>query len=333
MLISIIVPVYNVQKYIDECINSILGQECKDYELILVDDGSTDDSGKICDYYAKNNEKISVLHKENGGLSDARNAGIQVAKGDYILFVDSDDYIGKGSLMEINRCLIEQKQMIDVVFLEAIKFYPDGTEMSMGDGYIVDNINGQPKEKVMQHLAELPKFPGSACTKLVRREMIMNSKLFFEKGLLSEDIEWTIRLLKEADTFAYCSVPYYYYRQKRAGSITNTSSKINLVHLLSTIKKFASKNMGIPYQKEINSFCAYEYIVVLVNYAALKAKDKSILYKEVNELKWILKYSIPLSGQKLYVILQIIGVRGTSIMLKLYRNCNLRYRRWFGTKS
>ena len=95
MLISIIVPVYNVENYLKECIDSILRQEFRDYEIILVDDGSKDDSGKICDEYGKKYSFISVIHKKNGGLSDARNFGLKIAKGEYILFIDSDDYIAK----------------------------------------------------------------------------------------------------------------------------------------------------------------------------------------------------------------------------------------------
>ena len=91
--ISIIVPVYNVEKYLKKCVDSILGQTFTDFELLLIDDGSTDNSGSICDELAKTDNRIKVIHKENGGLSDARNIGIEVAKGDFIGFIDSDDYI------------------------------------------------------------------------------------------------------------------------------------------------------------------------------------------------------------------------------------------------
>lgn len=94
-LISVIVPVYNVEKYLHKCINSILNQTYKNLEIILIDDGSTDNSGKICDEYALKDNRIKVIHKENGGLSSARNAGLDICSGDYIGFVDSDDYIAE----------------------------------------------------------------------------------------------------------------------------------------------------------------------------------------------------------------------------------------------
>ncbi|HEL7541574.1 TPA: glycosyltransferase, partial [Enterococcus faecalis] len=91
--ISIIVPVYNVEKYLEKCVRSILAQTFTDFELILVDDGSPDSSGAMCDQFAEQDERVKVIHKENGGLSDARNAGIEIATGEYLGFVDSDDYI------------------------------------------------------------------------------------------------------------------------------------------------------------------------------------------------------------------------------------------------
>lgn len=135
MLISIIIPVYNVERYVSICIISILEQSFQDYEIILVDDGSKDRSGSICDEYREKDSRISVIHKTNGGLSDARNAGLKQAKGEYVLFVDSDDYIGEDSLQSIAKCVESQTQRTDVMFLEAYKVFPDGQTVSLGDGY------------------------------------------------------------------------------------------------------------------------------------------------------------------------------------------------------
>ena len=92
-LVSVIVPIYKVEKYLNKCVDSIINQSYKNLEIILVDDGSPDKCGEICDKYAEKDSRVKVIHKENGGLSDARNAGIDIAKGDYLLFVDSDDWI------------------------------------------------------------------------------------------------------------------------------------------------------------------------------------------------------------------------------------------------
>ena len=106
MLLSIIVPVYNVQRYLDDCVKSILCQEMTDFELILVDDGSPDESPRICDEWAKKDLRVKVIHKKNGGLSDARNCGMEAAIGDYVWFVDSDDLITKNALQNIRECIL-----------------------------------------------------------------------------------------------------------------------------------------------------------------------------------------------------------------------------------
>lgn len=107
--VSIIVPVYNVEKYVERCIESIIKQSYKNLEIILIDDGSKDNSGKICDEYAQKDNRIKVIHKKNGGLSDARNTGLNIADGEYICFIDSDDYIHKDLVKDNLEKLIQQK--------------------------------------------------------------------------------------------------------------------------------------------------------------------------------------------------------------------------------
>ena len=119
--ISVIVPVYNVEKYLRKCIESILNQTFREFELILVDDGSTDSSGKICDEYALKDSRIKVIHKENGGASSARNAGLDVAKGEYIGFVDSDDWIEMDMYGELYRLIKENNTDISVCGINNIK--------------------------------------------------------------------------------------------------------------------------------------------------------------------------------------------------------------------
>ena len=121
--ISVIVPVYNVEKYLRKCIESILNQTFREFELILVDDGSTDSSGKICDEYALKDSRIKVIHKENGGASSARNAGLDVAKGEYIGFVDSDDWIEMDMYGELYRLIKENNTDISVCGINNIKRY------------------------------------------------------------------------------------------------------------------------------------------------------------------------------------------------------------------
>lgn len=317
ILISIIIPVFNVEKYLEICLESILCQNIKEYEMILVDDGSTDKSGEICDKYEKMHQHISVIHKKNGGLSDARNMGLERAKGKYILFVDSDDYIGENTLV----ALIEKvmREEADVIFLEAIKFFPNGTQVAMADGYNELFIEGRDKDTVMKHLSSLPKFPGSACTKLISRDLIIENNLYFQTGLLSEDIDWTIRLLKVAQKFGYLPIPYYFYRQERPGSITYSTNLRNVNCLLSIIEKWAKKELKEDFQKEINSFMAYEYMVLLYNVSRLNHIDKKAVIPNVERFQWVLGYSRQKRGKLIKYLCNIFGIRMVCILLRIYR--------------
>ena len=123
-MISVIIPVYNVENYLEECIESILRQSYMDLEIILVDDESTDNSGNICDLYSKKDNRIKVIHKKNGGLSSARNVGLKIAKGDYISFVDSDDFLSDKNVYSEMLEIIE-KEKSDLVHGDAIKYYSE----------------------------------------------------------------------------------------------------------------------------------------------------------------------------------------------------------------
>ncbi len=322
--ISIIVPVYNVEKYLECCIESILQQKFKDYEIILVDDGSKDSSGSLCDRYSKKYQFIHTIHKENGGLSDARNVGIENAKGDYILFIDSDDYIGINSLTEINHTLDEDVD-VDVVFLEAIKVFKDGRTIPLGDSYKKEFIYCKTQKEVINHLTDLPKFPGSACTKLIKRSLINSYELYFQKGLLSEDIDWTIRLLLAAKRFNCCQCNYYYYRQQREGSITNTVKIKNIESLMYIIKKWSSNSqqqLTTEFQDQINMFMAYEYVIILAYYGLLKKEVNESVKIEIKEYAWLLSFNRNRKGKIINVAYNIIGINAISKVLGIY----LKYR-------
>lgn len=317
MLISFIIPVYNVEKYLNECVDSILSQDFKDYEIILVDDGSTDSSGRICDEYAKNHSNISTIHKENGGASDSRNVGLKKASGQYILFIDSDDYIESGSIKKIAEYVGRFSYPIDIMFLEASKVFPDGTVRSLGDGYQSSLINGQSKDTVMNSLASLPKYPGSPCTKLIRREFIVENDLYFTKGIIAEDIDWTIDLIIRANSFAYCNTPYYYYRQNRAGSVTNTAGSKGIECILFIINKWATKDNKRKYQNVINAFLAYEYMISLLYYGKCGKETQKKFISELKKYSWILKYGKTGKIKLVRISKALFGINLTAFLLNI----------------
>ena len=225
ILLSIIVPVYNVEKYLKECVTSLLHQTLKQYEIILVDDGSTDSSGRICDRYASKDSHIRVVHKENGGLSSARNAGLDVAKGRYIGFVDSDDYI----LPDMYEKLIAELEFTHAEI--AICSYFAFTEFKEIKKYVY------PKKKYKKYAyttAEtlknffLRNISESVWDKVYAAELWKDRR--FVEGEINEDTNVVYELLKTSSKTVFLDLKMYGYRQRK-GSITKSgySSKFKVV--------------------------------------------------------------------------------------------------------
>ena len=317
---SIIVPVYNVYNYLEQCVMSIVTQEESKIELILVDDGSKDESGLLCDVLALKYSDIKVIHKQNGGLSDARNAGIKEAEGQYILFVDGDDYIANNSLAAIHKAISENSYP-DIVCLECVKFYSDSDVLiPMNDG-IDRNINYLSGDRLYEYLANLPKYPASACTKAIKRDFLLKHSLFFKKGLLSEDLEWAMRLFSKVNKATYCPVTYYMYRQTRIGSISNSVTERNVLDLLSIFvmgADIAKNNIQLSNKKMICSFTEYVFRLIVLHYGAVSKDNQNKVKATLHKEKWILGSRMDISSRLVVLSYKLIGIRATSFLLKKY---------------
>jgi glycosyltransferase involved in cell wall biosynthesis len=206
-LVSVIVPVYNVEPYVRKCVDSILAQSYKNLEIILVDDGSPDNCGKICDEYAANNPNIIVLHKENGGLSDARNAGLDIAKGEFICFVDSDDWCEKEMLQTAFEAM--EKAKCDIVSYGAFYEYIQNGKIFRT---LIKNTKCEQKINSFEESLSLvikDNLAVTAWNKLYRKKVFEN--LRFPKGKLFEDVWVFPRLFENGDGIFAISKPLYHY--------------------------------------------------------------------------------------------------------------------------
>lgn len=320
MLFSIIVPVYNVEKYIEKCITSIQNSKFDDYEIILVDDGSTDNSAFICDQLKST--KVNVIHKINGGLSDARNVGINSSKGDYILFVDSDDFINPDALTDIKESIVN-RNFPDIVCLECSKFYEDSNRLvNLNDGItsLIDDLSG---DDLYNYFANLNKFPASACTKAINRRFLLDKSLFFKKGRLSEDYEWSIRLFSCISTAAYCATEYYYYRQAREGSITTSAGYKNMLHIFETVKEGCdlAKTEQNPCKKRmIYSFIEYIFRFLIMGYDYVDDKYRNSYKKELQKYSFILGTRRDKASVLIQYTYKILGVSLSNKVLRFYIN-------------
>lgn len=216
-LISIIVPVYNMEKYIDKCINSIINQTYKNIEIIIVDDGSTDKSSKMIDKYKKIDKRIKVYHKKNGGLSDARNYGLEKATGEYIGFVDSDDYIENNMYEILYNNLIKYKADISVVNYNLV--YEKDFNYKKNVKEISDRLIILNKIETIKLLFDDNKFGNFAWNKLYKRELFNNIK--YPIGRNMEDLGTTYKIIDKCNRIVYDPIPLYNYLQ-RNNSIVNT---------------------------------------------------------------------------------------------------------------
>lgn len=243
--VSIIVPIYKVGDYLRKCVDSIVNQTYKNLEIILVDDGSPDNCPAICDELEKTDERIKVIHKENGGLSDARNAGMDISTGDYIGFVDSDDYVDADMFETLVRAIEEHNA--DISCCRYTRVWDDGeTEQIGNDGkvYVYEGIDGL---KEYLYAKTLDPF---ACAKLYKAELLGNKicishKHRFIKGIVGEDNPFNIELLKNTSRMVVLGKPMYNYLQSRDGAITSASvsqKKIDSVFYWDSVSKDCKEN-------------------------------------------------------------------------------------------
>ncbi len=213
--VSVIIPVYNVEAYIDRCVQSILAQSFKDIELILVDDGSSDRSGAICDGYQKADSRVKVFHLPNSGASAARNAGIEAACGQYIMFVDSDDYIDSDMLEAMLA-----KNEADII-LSGLRFMlPDGRTQQLFEAADFDRISLHDFIKEYYHRALSPNITNGPYNKLYKKDLIDKHRIRFDETIsICEDKLFVDCFLKECMTVSSIKQSYYNYVQYGANTL------------------------------------------------------------------------------------------------------------------
>ena len=317
--LSFIVPVYNVEAFLPQCLDSILSQSTTECEIILVDDGATDGSGAICDSYAEKYDRVKVIHKSNGGLSSARNAGMKAAVGKYVCFVDADDYIAPGSVAELLAWI--GVSCADIVFLQCDKVYPDGTTEPMADGISAEGIRNREREAVLDFLSSCSKFPGYAWAKLWRREFLTGNGLAFpDDRRLSEDLGYCLDGFLAAESFDALEFPFYRYRQSREGSITSTVNERlyfdTALFVTETAKRFPAP-ADTPSACAL-SFAAYEYAILLWQHRFLEGEARSKALRFLKEYRWLLRHGRSAKTRMVRLAAGILGIRGAAGLLNAY---------------
>ncbi|MFU2080265.1 glycosyltransferase [Avibacterium endocarditidis] len=282
---SVIIPVYNTQDYLEEALNSVLNQNFLDYEIILVDDGSLDNSGLICKNYTEKYPHITLITKANTGLSDSRNTAINIAKGEYILFLDSDDYWrGNHILSELSNLI--SKDNPDFVLTYMTSKYPDKMiSHLLTPPYFTGNIGED-----LFGLVSIGIWQGYAPIKIVKRELLVQNKIYFCAGRNFEDILWSFYLAKSAKTYIEYRNDFYIYRRDRDGAITKFVSIKNIKDIFYVV------NVIYRECKELELGDFFLAVLVLLNnsigyanycYSLLSEEDKKSISGEYTHFNQI----------------------------------------------
>lgn len=321
-LVSIIIPIYKVEKYISRCVDSILSQDFKDYEIILVDDGSPDKCPQICDEYAKAYTHIKVIHKQNGGLSDARNAGIKGASGEYVTFIDSDDFwLGNNVLLEIERIILNYSRP-DVIVSDFIKYYEKADKYVYPSVACSASYNGKSKYDLLHYFyfchADMKM---SACQKFTKRELLTYAK--FEKGLFSEDIDWSMQIYINAKSICVCPTPFYCYRQQREGSITYTASQHSFDSLMYILDKWGQiipslQNVSNKEKDIYMGYFAYQLCVAMGLYNNLTNHQKRDAMIQIKSHLYLFSKNKNYKTKKVYRLIKLFGVQNTCVFLSSF---------------
>lgn len=266
-LISIIVPVYNVENYLDKCIESLVSQTYKNIEIILIDDGSTDNSGKMCDEWAKKDERIIIKHMKNAGVSSARNSGVKIAKGNYIGFVDADDFIKEDMFEFLLTNMHEHKS--DISICSSFHIYENG------------KVTHEKKENINIELSNIEAlicifktgyYGTGIWNKLFKSDLLKNNS--FNIGIsYGEELPVLFNAIKNSKKIFYSSVPKYYYFQ-RTGSATH-NKKIN-IGMIKNFKSVISENYDFINKNEKLKKTIYSHYIL----SCFQVYNRSVIYQD-----------------------------------------------------
>lgn len=304
MNVSIIVPVYNTEKYLNHCLISILNQSYTDFELILVNDGSKDNSGNICDEFAKNDSRIKVIHKENGGQSSARNRGLGFAQGKYIVFVDSDDVVDKDMIEVLLKTITETGAEIATCRL---KKFADESEIT--SHHISQIIDIYDNDTIMKEMVNNNIINFSPCGKIYKKEIF--SEFRFREGIIFEDMELLFRIWARTEKAAIIHDELYFYRTNPNSTLNSKYSERHLIEydVRKQIYEFYRENYPqYSYNVYVNwMFCSVlMYVKITNNKPKEKAKYKYLLKFDRKILKKS-TFKDLLSSVKIALILYMIA--------------------------
>ncbi len=292
-MISIVVPVYRVEPYLEQCLDSILSQTYRDIEILLIDDGSPDRCGEICDRYAEADPRIRVFHTENRGLSAARNLGIDHAKGEYLGFVDSDDWIEPDMYERLLHAAEESRA--DIAVCGRFREYPDQSRILLPEARVLE------REAAVRALV-LHEIKNASWDKLYRRACFDGVR--FPVGRVNEDVSTTYRTFLQAERVVSIAVPLYHYRMRKGSIMEEKGIRYFIDNFASERAEYEGIMLVSPYNtdREITdrllSYCASAAVRLWANYNSASPEERKKYDREMQEAARFVRTHYSLSGPR-----------------------------------
>lgn len=318
MKFSVLIPVYKAEKYLKECLDSVLHQTFTDFEVILVDDGSPDNCPQICDEYAKKDNRVKVIHQKNAGQAAARNAGLNLAKGEYVCFIDSDDYLArKDVFMKLSKNTENSPDIIHYKFKEWLESSNKKVECKFN--YDLET-KSESITDIYCELIDKDAYFNSAWSKIIKRNLLIDNNILFEEGLTGEDNEWYYHVVLSASTLKLIDEPFYVYRRRNNGSVTTTLKEKNLadqLYILEKWTKILSEKKSDPKISIIRGSLAKQYCSAVIIYSGLDNVKSH--YKRLKSLSFLLNYTKTPRVKQFRFIKRYMGLKGLIKTLKIIR--------------
>jgi len=317
MKVSFVLPIYNVLPYLERCVQSLLCQTYKDFEIILVDDGSPDGCGKLCDELAARDNRVRVIHQENKGLSGARNTGIDNAKGEYIIFVDSDDYwlLDDGLQTLVDNC----EPQTDMVAFKGVDIWKDERKTKTKAYNLKSIAKIQNAQELFAYLVRTQQMHLTSWLVMIRRQLLLDNQVYFPLRLIGEDFYWHFELWQHLRTVKVLNLYLYAYCHRQGSMTTRKNLYIPYVHYDKSFTYWMERcQQGCNNSKGILAYLANVWVNRGYRYSFLNAEDKPKALQFLNKYSDLLEYALTPWTRFIAKLVPVFGVKRTAIFLGVY---------------